>query len=209
MTSKLLTVSAAAILLGGTPAVAQTNGWIAAPTAYSSDDYRASYADAQRQAYDNGYRDGLRRGEQAARDRRTLDIEIERDYRSADNGYNRRFGDRDRYRDNYRGGFSQGYRDGYSRYGGNGAWNNRGWARNRDYRYESGYGTAGFGAASFAMLTSACASTGLVTRATSLLASGSALGECARAALDRSPTAEGATWPGTVTVRVSPRASVP
>jgi len=147
MTSRLLTLSAAVIVLGGVPAMAQTNGWIAAPTAYSSDDYRTSYADAQRQAYDNGYRDGLKRGEQAARDRKSLNIETERDYRSGDSGYNRSFGDRDRYRDNYRGGFSQGYRDGYSRYGGNGTWNNRAWGRNnRDSRYERGYGTAAFGA---------------------------------------------------------------
>jgi hypothetical protein len=146
MTSRLLAMSAAVIVLGGAPVVAQTNDWIPTSTAYSTDDYRTSYADAQRQAYDNGYRDGLKRGEQAARDRKAVNVEIERDYRSADNGYNRSFGDRDRYRDNYRGGFTQGYRDGYGRYGSNGAWNNRGWARSRDYRYESGYGSAGYGA---------------------------------------------------------------
>ena len=119
MTSKLLQISAAAALVmaAAAPVRAQAGGWLGAPAAYANDDYRTSYADAQRSAYDNGYRDGLKRGEQAARDRRGLDVERERDYRQADNGYNRSFGDRDRYRDNYRGGFAQGYRDGYSRGG--------------------------------------------------------------------------------------------
>jgi hypothetical protein len=127
MTSRFLTISAALLVMSGAPAAAQTNGWLGGSTAYAADDYRTSYADAQRQAYDNGYRDGLKRGEQAARDRKTLDIERERDYRSADSGYNRNYGDRVRYQDNYRGGFAQGYRDAYSRYGGTGAWNNGTW----------------------------------------------------------------------------------
>jgi hypothetical protein len=80
-------------------------------------DHRTSYADAQRTARDNGYRDGLKRGEEALRGGRTLDIERERDYRNAENGYNRSLGDRNRYRDTYRGGFAQGYRDGYARRG--------------------------------------------------------------------------------------------
>src|SRR4051812_43562260 len=157
MTSKFVTISAALVMLSGAPAVAQTNSWLGGSTAYASDDYQASYADAQRQAYDNGYRDGLKRGEQAARDRKPLDIERERDYRSAEGGYNRNYGDRNRYRDNYRGGFAQGFRDGFSRFGAgsNGAWNggrnngvwndrrNPGDNRGRDYGYGN---TAGYGA---------------------------------------------------------------
>jgi hypothetical protein len=167
MTSRILTISAALVVLGSAPAVAQTNGWLGGSTAYAGDDYQTSYADAQRQAYDNGYRDGLKHGEQAARDRKPLDIERERDYRGAENGYNRNYGDRNRYRDNYRGGFTQGYRDGYNRYGPNGAsdrgvwndrnrdprdsrgvWNDRGREprdnRGRDYGY--GNGSASYGA---------------------------------------------------------------
>jgi hypothetical protein len=159
MTSKFLTISAALVLMGSAPAVAQTNGWLGGSAAYASDDYRTSYADAQRQAYDNGYRDGLKRGEQAARDRKPLDIERERDYRGADRGYNRSFGDRERYRDNYRGGFAQGFREGYGRFGSrsNGTWDNRGWndGRNNNGVWDDrdrrdtrgyGYGTAGYGA---------------------------------------------------------------
>jgi hypothetical protein len=95
------------------PASAQPGVFGNAPAAYGRDDYRAPYADAQRTAFDSGYRDGRKRGEQAARDNRPFDAQRERDYRSAENGYNRSLGDRNRYRDNYRGGFTQGYREGY------------------------------------------------------------------------------------------------
>jgi hypothetical protein len=124
MTSRILTrtltIAAATGLILGTagPARAQSNIWGTAPTAaYANDDYRASYADAQRAAYEHGYRDGLKRGGDAVRGGRALDIERERDYRNAENGYNRSHGDRNRYRDTYRGGFAEGYRDGYGRRG--------------------------------------------------------------------------------------------
>jgi len=115
MTFKILTITAALGLVAS-GAVAQTNDWLGTTVSYSAD-YRASYADARRAAYDNGYRDGVKRGEQAARDRRAFQVERERDYRDADNGYNREFGDRTRYRNDYRGGFAEGYRDGYQRDG--------------------------------------------------------------------------------------------
>ena len=146
MTSKLLTISAALVLLGGAPAAAQTNGWFGTP-AYGGDDYRAPYQDARRAAHDNGYRDGLKRGEQAARDGKAFNERIERDYRDADNGYNRTYGDRGRYRDDYRGGFAQGYRDGYYRRDPRNG-NNRGYG-NRGGNYGNGYGygrNAGYGA---------------------------------------------------------------
>ena len=119
MRSATLTISTAMGLMLATagPARAQSHIWGGAPAAYANDEYRASYAQAQRAARDNGYRDGLRRGEEAARSGRALDIERERDYRSAENGYNRTYGDRNRYRDTYRGGFAEGYRDGYGRRG--------------------------------------------------------------------------------------------
>jgi hypothetical protein len=130
MTRRILTatcfMATGLMLAAATPARAQAGIWGSAPAAYANDDYRASYADAQRAAYDNGYRDGVKRGAQAARDRRGLDIERERDYRNAENGYNRSHGDRNGYRDAYRGGFAQGFRDGYTgrgarpAYGGNG-----------------------------------------------------------------------------------------
>lgn len=117
MTSNILTISAALVLLAGAPAAAQSNGWLGSGPSYSDDDYRAGYADARRAAYDNGYKDGLKRGEQAARAGKTFNPQLERDYRDGDNGYNRAYGDRARYRDDYRGGFAQGYRAGYEQRG--------------------------------------------------------------------------------------------
>ena len=136
MTTRFLTISMMGLLLAAAPASARAQGWINPVASYANDDYRASYADAQRDAYENGYRSGLKRGEQAARDGRPLDIEREREYRSADGGYNRSLGDRNRYRDTYRGGFAQGYREGY---------NGRGQFTNRPYGRGYG-GTANFGA---------------------------------------------------------------
>jgi hypothetical protein len=115
MTTRILTISILGLAMTAAASTrAQAQPWAPAAAAYASDDYRASYADAQRDAYENGYRSGLKRGAEAVRGRRPLDIERERDYRSADEGYNRSFGDRNRYRDTFRGGFKQGYRDGYS-----------------------------------------------------------------------------------------------
>jgi hypothetical protein len=77
------------------------------------DSYR--YNVAQGPAYDAGYQSGLRRGEEAARSRRTFDFEREREYRDGSYGYNRSYGDQRRYRDDFRSGFAQGYRDGFNR----------------------------------------------------------------------------------------------
>lgn len=139
-----LTISTATgLMLAAVPAAAQSHRWGTAPAAYSNDDYRASYADARRAAYDNGYRDGLKRGEQAARDGRPIAVERERDYRSAEDGYNRSHGDRNRYRDNYRGGFAQGYRDGYNGRGARASFPGSG--RDNGDRYGYG-GNASYGA---------------------------------------------------------------
>ena len=145
--SRFLTISAALVLLGGAPAAAQSGGWLGRSPAYAGDGYRAPYQNARRAAHDNGYRDGLKRGEQAGRDRKAFNAQLERDYRDATNGYNRSYGDRDRYRDDYRGGFAQGYRDGYYRrgYGNDGSYGNGG----RGYGNGNGYGygrNAGYGA---------------------------------------------------------------
>ena len=145
--SRFLTISAALVLLGTAPAAAQSSGWLGRSPAYAGDDYRAPYQNARRAAHDNGYRDGLKRGEQAGRDRKPFNAQLERDYRDATNGYNRSYGDRDRYRDDYRGGFAQGYRDGYYRrgYGDDGSYGYGGRGYGNGNRY--GYGrNAGYGA---------------------------------------------------------------
>lgn len=145
MTTRFLTISLTLSMTGlallAAPARALAQPWTPAAAAYATDDYRSSYADAQRSAYDNGYRSGLKRGAQAARDRRPLDIERERDYRGAEEGYNRTHGDRNRYRDTFRGGFAAGYRDGYTQRGARASFPSAG------SEYGRGYGgTANFGA---------------------------------------------------------------
>ena len=114
-----------ALLITAAPAGAQQfNDWMTPHPGYSvgSGDKSAQYGDARRIAYDNGYRKGVERGENAVRDRRALDLEREKDYRNADNGYNRSFGDKNLYRDMFRNGFADGYRTAYNRYGSNGGY---------------------------------------------------------------------------------------
>jgi flagellar biosynthesis/type III secretory pathway protein FliH len=108
-------------------AFAQSPAWSRLP----SDPVRAGYADesqgayyeVRRAAYDQGYRDGARRGEEDARRGDRFGYQDERDFQRADRGYHRSLGDRDRYRQVFRDGFSAGYSAGYSRfsrYGGTG-----------------------------------------------------------------------------------------
>jgi hypothetical protein len=103
-----IAVGIAAVVLTAAPAQAQIwngNG--------RAGGYRT---DARSLAYNNGYRSGLERGRQASRDRRAFDIQREKDYRKADDGYKKQYGSKDFYRDEFRRGFTQGYQEGYSRF---------------------------------------------------------------------------------------------
>src|SRR5512146_3242701 len=97
----------------------------------------------QRQAYDNGYRRGMDRGERDGRDGRAMNFRDERDYRNGDWGYNGRYGSRDYYRQSFRSGFEAGYYAGYNRYnrGGYGAYGGRAVPRGPVYgnNYPNGY----------------------------------------------------------------------
>jgi hypothetical protein len=64
-------------------------------------------------AFDRGYREGIERGADDARDGRQFDPERDRVYREGDSGYNSRYGNRDWYRTEFRRGFTSGYRNGY------------------------------------------------------------------------------------------------
>ncbi len=66
----------------------------------------------------NGYQDGLEKGRDDGRDRKSFDPVRQGRYRSADHGYNSRYGSKDAYKQVYRDGFEQGYRDGYDQYRG-------------------------------------------------------------------------------------------
>ena len=114
MTAKR-TLIPALVLAGGLACTASAqaqpygNAW-----GYSRGDTRA--------AFDNGYRSGFDRGRDDARHQR-YDYGRHDEYRSANSGYERSYGDRDQYRDTFRRGFVSGYDDGY--YGRN----------TRDYSY--------------------------------------------------------------------------
>lgn len=79
-------------------------------------------------AYDRGYQEGAREGEQDARQRRSYDLRRHNAYNDGDRGYDRSQGERGSYRDNFRRGFENGYRDGFERVRGvgNNRRNNRG-----------------------------------------------------------------------------------
>jgi hypothetical protein len=64
-------------------------------------------------ASERGYREGIQRGSEDAREGRRFEPERDRVYREADAGYNSRYGSRDWYRDEFRRGFTSGYRQGY------------------------------------------------------------------------------------------------
>jgi hypothetical protein len=65
--------------------------------------------------YDNGYQDGLEKGREDAGDRDSFDPVRHSRYRSADRGYNSRYGTKEQYKLEYRDGFEAGYAQGYGR----------------------------------------------------------------------------------------------
>jgi hypothetical protein len=69
--------------------------------------------------YDNGYRDGLEKGREDARDRDSYDPVRHSWYRSGNRGYNSRYGTKDQYKLVYRDGFEAGYDQAYRQAGGN------------------------------------------------------------------------------------------
>ena len=91
---------------------------------YNDRDYRGGRNDVFRIAQENGYRDGLRQGQDDLNRRRRYDYNDDSRYRDASNGYRSEYGNRDEYRRAYREGFKNGYEDGYRRNG-----NNRGGVR--------------------------------------------------------------------------------
>jgi flagellar biosynthesis/type III secretory pathway protein FliH len=154
---RTLTLCGALIAVGAPASAQQFNDWISQRPEYT-DDYRTSYIDARRIAYDNGYREGRNDGEHAVRDGKPFNLEREKDFRKADRGYHRNYGDKDRYRDNFRSGYAAGYREAYDRFGYNGGYyggrtvprRDRGWGYPSRYpqnypTYPNGYPNAGYG----------------------------------------------------------------
>src|SRR5262245_10919702 len=75
------------------------------------------YRNVDQRAYDVGYRQGVREGENDARPGRDYSYTRHDQYRDGDDGYRRADGDREFYRRSYRQGFQTGYNEGYRRYG--------------------------------------------------------------------------------------------
>jgi len=107
--------------------------------AYAAD-ARQPYYESRRAAYDNGYREGLTEGERDGRRNQAHPYQDIRTWQRADKGYNRSYGDVERYRQQFRVGFSEGYQAGYGRYGGAGY--GRAVPRQDTYGYPGGYGTS-------------------------------------------------------------------
>jgi hypothetical protein len=104
-------------------------------------------------AFDRGYREGIERGADDARDGRRFEPERDRIYRDGDRGYNSRYGSRDSYRSEFRRGFTSGYREGYSNGRGDGRYrrDDRIYQGRRDGIYERGPGrTRGYQDPAFA-----------------------------------------------------------
>ena len=106
-----------------TPACASAQGW---PGRNSPGWAGQSGSRTGSVIFDRGFREGLREGEQDARQRRSYDLRRHGAYNDGDRGYNRDQGDRGRYRDEYRRGFEAGYNQGFERVRGVGSTRGRG-----------------------------------------------------------------------------------
>jgi len=111
MTSRLLPALALASALAA-PACA-TSGHM------YRDDRPYAYAQApgvERIARDNGFREGREAGDKDARHGKSFSPERHGDFRDADDGYHRDFGDKEFYRREFRDGYRAGYAESYNAY---------------------------------------------------------------------------------------------
>lgn len=72
--------------------------------------------EVSRIAHDNGFREGREDGNKDARKGRTFDPSRHGNFRDADDGYHRDFGDKDFYRQQFREGYRAGYTDSFNAY---------------------------------------------------------------------------------------------
>jgi hypothetical protein len=68
-------------------------------------------------ALDTGYRDGLQAGRQDLAQRKDFHPDKHDAYEDADHGYQKNYGDKNRYKEQYRKGFVRGYEDAFNRLG--------------------------------------------------------------------------------------------
>src|SRR4051794_39442305 len=96
------------------PACAQTHGY--GNGGYGRYPDRNYGRDIDKRAYERGYREGLDEGRSDARHDRRYAYDRHNQYRDADDGYHREYGDREFYRRSYRQGFQAGYNESFNRY---------------------------------------------------------------------------------------------
>jgi len=96
-----------AVLLFATQACAESYGYAGRYPA------RGSAVEVQRRAYSNGYEEGLEHGRSDARRGRSFDYRRHDEFRDGDEGYSRRYGNREYYRAAFRRGFVAGYDEAY------------------------------------------------------------------------------------------------
>jgi flagellar biosynthesis/type III secretory pathway protein FliH len=139
-----LGVAALALSIPAQAQVARPGDLSAAVRASYADYARQPYFESRRAAYDNGYREGVKQGEKEGRKRSSYNYQNDRTWQRADKGYNRAYGDIDRYRQQFRAGYSDGYRAAYERYAGvygnNRYPGGRAVPRPDPYGYPGGYG---------------------------------------------------------------------
>jgi hypothetical protein len=100
-------------IAGAAPACA-SGGYI-----YAGDRSSGGYGSVrgvERIAHQNGYHEGREAGESDARRGRSFSFDRHDDWRDAEGGYRREYGDREFYRHEFREGFRAGYTDGYNAY---------------------------------------------------------------------------------------------
>ncbi len=106
------------------PAFALLGALVAAPACASGSyvyrgdrggyEYGRNTRELERVARERGYRAGREAGEKDGRHGRSFSFDRHDEWRDADDGYRRDFGDRDFYRREFREGFRAGYTDGYN-----------------------------------------------------------------------------------------------
>jgi len=99
---------------------------------------RGGYGRVDSRAYDTGYREGLQAGRRDARQGRPGGFQYDNDYRRADKGWKRQYGDKQAYRYEFRRGYERGYRDAYS---------NAGYRGRDGYTYPQQYPNGAYGGA--------------------------------------------------------------
>jgi hypothetical protein len=123
---KALGWAVGALALAGLAAPAEAIDW---RDIFGRDD-RYYGRDPGRIAYDEGYRDGINKGERDGRKGDRYSLRRHGDYRDADDGYRRQFGPKHYYQRTYRRAFEAGYRRAYASYARRYGY---GYGRDRDY----------------------------------------------------------------------------